>query len=172
MFGFLSSLSAKDSALLKELRGLSARLAEDRMYELVLSEIENDSFDPIARARAFEEADGNKDMAIARYIKHRVRRLNDLNSEYQIWLDQKAELERTERTRFEKEQLESHNTELEKARVAELIRKGGPFGTEVTYAYRTEFEAFYADWIKVDYAHKFMNKTYAWEAFLKARDHI
>jgi hypothetical protein len=56
------------------------RLAEDRMYELVLREIEQQELDPIAEARALEEAQGDVPRSKALYIKHRIRRIIDLSN--------------------------------------------------------------------------------------------
>ena len=76
--------------LLEELRSLSERLAEDRIYEKVIAEVENDELDAVAKAKAFEEAEGDSQQARALYIKHRVRRIRDLAAEYEIWLQQES----------------------------------------------------------------------------------
>ena len=66
-----------DHKTLIELSKLTERLVEDRFYELALSEIEENSFDPVAKAKAFEEAEGKEQKARAFYVKHRVRRMKD-----------------------------------------------------------------------------------------------
>ena len=47
------------------------------MYEIAVDEIENDNFDKVAQALAFEEAEGDEKKARAFYTKHRVRRIKD-----------------------------------------------------------------------------------------------
>ena len=66
-----------DQQTLIELSKLTERLVEDRFYELALSEIEKNSLDPVAQAKAFEEAEGEEKKSRAFYIKHRVRRMKD-----------------------------------------------------------------------------------------------
>jgi hypothetical protein len=66
-----------DKKILKELSELNDRLAEDRMYEIAVAEIENNEFDKVAQAIAFEEAEGDEKKARAFYSKHRVRRIKD-----------------------------------------------------------------------------------------------
>jgi len=66
-----------DKKILKELSELNNRLAEDRMYEIAVDEIENNDFDKVAQAIAFEEAEGDEKKARAFYTKHRVRRIKD-----------------------------------------------------------------------------------------------
>ena len=66
-----------DKKILKELSELNDRLAEDRMYEIVVDEIENNEFDKVAQAIAFEEAEGDEKKARAFYTRHRVRRIKD-----------------------------------------------------------------------------------------------
>jgi hypothetical protein len=66
-----------DRKILKELSELNNRLAEDRMYEIAVDEIENNDFDKVAQAIAFEEAEGDEKKARAFYTKHRVRRIKD-----------------------------------------------------------------------------------------------
>jgi len=67
-----------DSEFLADLAELSERLAADKLYEITISEVQNEQYDPAAKARAIVEADGDMERAKALYIKHRVRRLNDL----------------------------------------------------------------------------------------------
>ena len=66
-----------DKKILEELMALDARLQEDRLYEIALGEVDTQSFDPVAKAKAFEEAEGDAQKAKAFYIKHRVRRIRD-----------------------------------------------------------------------------------------------
>jgi hypothetical protein len=66
-----------DRKILKELSELNERLAKDRMYEIAVDEIENNDFDKVAQAIAFEEAEGDEKKARAFYTKHRVRRIKD-----------------------------------------------------------------------------------------------
>jgi hypothetical protein len=62
----------------KELAELSDRLLEDNLYEIVMQEVEIGNYDQAAKARAFQEAQGDEPAAKALYIKHRIRRLRDL----------------------------------------------------------------------------------------------
>ena len=71
-----------DQQTLIELSKLTERLVEDRFYELALSEIEKNSLDPVAQAKAFEEAEGEEKKSRAFYIKHRVRRMKDALTEF------------------------------------------------------------------------------------------
>lgn len=64
-------------AFIDELASMSERVFEDRLYEIAIDEIQNNEMDPVSEARAFEEAEGNKEKARAFYTKHRVRRLRD-----------------------------------------------------------------------------------------------
>ena len=66
-----------DQQTLIQLSKLNERSVEDRFYELALSEIEENSFDPVAKAKAFEEAEGEEKKSHAFYVKHRVRRMKD-----------------------------------------------------------------------------------------------
>ena len=47
------------------------------MYEIAVDEIENNEFDKVAQAIAFEEAEGDEKKSRAFYTKHRVRRIKD-----------------------------------------------------------------------------------------------
>jgi hypothetical protein len=64
--------------ILIELAKLDDRLLEDRLYEIAVEEIERGEFDGVAKARAFEEAEGDDKKSRAYYVKHRVRRIRDL----------------------------------------------------------------------------------------------
>ena len=64
-------------AFIDEIASLNERRFEDRLYEIAIEEIQNNEMDPVSEARAFEEAEGNKEKARAFYTKHRVRRLRD-----------------------------------------------------------------------------------------------
>ena len=70
--------SSRDTKLINELNELSERMAEDRIYEMVLREIENNELDAIAKAKAFEEAQGDETKAHGLYTKQRVRRIKDM----------------------------------------------------------------------------------------------
>ena len=66
-----------NNKLLQELAELSDRRTEDRMDEIALSEIKNNELDPVAQAKAFEEAEGDPIKSRAFYTKLRVRRVRD-----------------------------------------------------------------------------------------------
>lgn len=98
-----------DSETLNELIGLGERLSEDRLYEIVIDEVERNEFDNVAKAKALEEAEGDQNKARAFYTKHRVRRLRDLIAEEKI----AAEAERV-RAKEKEAQAESERQEAEK----------------------------------------------------------
>ena len=64
-----------DPTILKELIELGDRITEDRLCEIVITELESNEMDGVAQAYALEEADGDKKKARAYYTKHRVRRI-------------------------------------------------------------------------------------------------
>ena len=68
--------------LFDSLRGemASTRLAEDKLYEIVLAELKAGDIDEVAKARATKDAKGEESKADALYIKHRIRRINDEHS--------------------------------------------------------------------------------------------
>ena len=72
--------------LFNSLRGemASTRLAEDKLYEIVLAELKAGDIDEVAKARATVEAEGEEKKADALYIKHRIRRINDEHSANQM----------------------------------------------------------------------------------------
>ena len=72
--------------LFDSLRGemASTRLAEDKLYEIVLAELKAGDIDEVAKARATVEAEGEEKKADALYIKHRIRRINDEHSANQM----------------------------------------------------------------------------------------
>ena len=54
-----------DPDLLNELIKLGDRLSEDRLYEIAVSEVEDNQFDGVAKAKALEEAEGDQNKARA-----------------------------------------------------------------------------------------------------------
>ena len=70
------------------------RRREDRLYEIVFLEVERNEFDGVAKALAFEEAEGDEKKARAYYTKHRVRRLRDDLIEQSIIAEGKNQLQR------------------------------------------------------------------------------
>lgn len=148
-----------DKALLEELRSLGARLSEDRIYEKVIAEVESNELDAVAKAKAFEEAEGDALKARAFYIKHRVRRIRDLASEYEIWLQQEAD--KKEAIRKREQELADHRRML-----CEKMANGAMPPREIQEAYQKEFSRFYSEWILGDYARKYMPKSSAWRHYL------
>ena len=69
-------------SVLTKLRGKAAsiRLAEDRLLELVLEERSGGHIDEVAMTKAMMEAEGNKDIADALYVKHRMNRIKDTDA--------------------------------------------------------------------------------------------
>ena len=67
-----------DENLLHELSLLEGVRLEDRVYQIVLQEIQLEQFDPVAKVKAYEEAEGDNNKARALYTKHRVRRMEDM----------------------------------------------------------------------------------------------
>jgi hypothetical protein len=148
-----------EKELLEELRSLGARLAEDRIYEKVITEVENNELDAVAKAKAFEEAEGDASKARAFYIKHRVRRIRDLAAEYEIWLQQEAD--RKEAIRKREQELAEHRRML-----GEKIKQGVMPPKEIQDAYQKDFSRFYSEWILGDYARKYLPKSSAWRQYL------
>ena len=101
--------------LLTELIDLGERLSEDRLYEVVIDEIERDEFDSVAKAKALEEAEGDQNKARAFYTKHRVRRIRDLIAEAEIAAE--AEKMRAE------EELKRQEAELQQQRADQQAAK-------------------------------------------------
>lgn len=151
-----------EKELLEELRSLGARLAEDRIYEKVITEVENNELDVVAKAKAFEEAEGDATKARAFYIKHRVRRIRDLAAEYEIWLQQEAD--RKEAIRKRELELEEHRRML-----GEKMKQGVMPPKEIQDAYQKEFSSFYSEWILEEYARKYMPKSSAWRQYLLSK---
>lgn len=100
-----------DPTILKELIELGDRLTEDRLREIVISEIEGNEMDGVAQAYALEEADGDEKKARAYYTKHRVRRIRDLITQESILAEEeRAEAEERANQKLEEEKI------LEKAK--------------------------------------------------------
>ena len=95
-----------DRETLIELISLGERLSEDRLYEIVIDEVERNEFDNVAKAKALEEAEGDQNKARAFYTKHRVRRLRDLITKERIAAD-------AERVRSEERELQAENERRE-----------------------------------------------------------
>ena len=113
-----------DKKILKELSELNDRLAEDRMYEIVVDEIENNEFDKVAQAIAFEEAEGDEKKARAFYTKHRVRRIKDEISYFvaelaaTIEAEAKRSAEQTKARKLQEEKIKLEAKEIPKATYA------------------------------------------------------
>lgn len=150
---------------MEELRSLSERLVEDRIYEKVIAEVENDELDAVAKAKAFEEAEGDSQKARALYIKHRVRRIRDLAAEYEIWLQQESA--RREYMIKEKKKRAHHRNILSRN-----MMKGEMPPKEIQNEYKSEFSKFYSEWTSQDYARKYLPKPSAWREFLIKKDLI
>ena len=97
--------------LLHELIKLGDRLSEDRLYEIAVSEVEDNQFDGVAKAKALEEAEGDQNKARAFYTKHRVRRIRDLIAEQALMAE--ASRVQAEEERLQKE--EQKNLEIKAA---------------------------------------------------------
>jgi hypothetical protein len=83
-----------DKKTLREMSGLSARLMEDRMCKPAVNEIESNAFDAVAKAKAFEDAEGDKQKARTFYTKHRVRRIKDELEFFLVELEQEQNKQR------------------------------------------------------------------------------
>ena len=121
-----------DKKILKELSELNDRLAEDRMYEIAVAEIENNEFDKVAQAIAFEEAEGDEKKARAFYTKHRVRRIKDEISYFV------AELAATIEAEAKKEDQRILNLQKRNKKARIEKRKGGFFAI-INFFLRTIF---------------------------------
>jgi len=63
---------------LGEVQGISnIAIADDKLYEIAMEEIENNSVQKGLYARAFSQSEGDKDKTDALYIKFRVQSLQD-----------------------------------------------------------------------------------------------
>jgi len=152
-------LKSEEQELFQELRSLSERLAEDKIYERVMMELENDQLDAVAKAKAFEEAEGDSQKARALYIKHRVRRIRDLALQYEIWVAQ-------EKARNERMEKEAQDRMRIRKMLTEKIRMGEMPPKEIQNRYRADFLVFYSEWTVQDYARKYLPKYSAWREFL------
>ena len=105
-----------DEELLEELIALGDRLTEDRLYEIVVQELEQNIFDSVAQAKALEEAEGDEKKARAFYTKHRVRRIRDLISSIAVVKRAQEEEDRlqAEKKRFEEEERLKQVKEIER----------------------------------------------------------
>jgi hypothetical protein len=109
---------------LGEVQGISnIAIADDKLYEIAMEEIENNSVQKGLYARAFSQSEGDKDKTDALYIKFRVQSLQD-----ELMLE--AEQERTLEEEHHKEKLlkeqqliEERQLELELKAKANAILK-------------------------------------------------
>lgn len=166
----------EEKALFEEIKKLSDRLAEDRIYEQVMLEVDSENYDPVAKAKAFEEALGDTQKARALYVKHRVRRIRDLAAEYQLWAAQQ-EAERRVRQEEAKarkaaEFAERNKNEERKANIRNELRKGKMPPDDIISKYRLEFKEFYTVWRDEEYARRYMHESSAWLAFLSNKGEL
>jgi hypothetical protein len=105
-----------DHITLIELSKLNERLIEDRFYELALSEIEENSFDTVAKAKAFEEAEGEEKKSRAFYVKHRVRRMKD---ELAAFIMNEAERQKSQN------ELDKKQAAIAADKAKQLVRQNG-----------------------------------------------
>ncbi|MDB4112311.1 hypothetical protein N9571_07175, partial [Yoonia sp.] len=91
-----------NESLLHELSLLDGIRLEDRVYQIVLQEIQQEQFDPVAKVKAYEEAEGDNNKARALYTKHRVRRIDDMLVQYKAdrIVTEKAELKAEVKEQF------------------------------------------------------------------------
>ena len=110
-----------DPDLLNELIKLGDRLSEDRLYEIAVSEVEDNQFDGVAKAKALEEAEGDQNKARAFYTKHRVRRIRDLIAEQALMAEASRVQAEEERVKAEEERVQAEKQRIreEKERVRE-----------------------------------------------------
>ena len=135
-----------DDAILKKILELQQRLAEDALYEKVLAELKKGETDFIAEARAVEEAQGEKEKARAFYIKHRIRRLKDIDLadiiEREAVRAQKEAQREAERAKVkeEREDIERKRKEDENKNflIKKIVETGKVTGV-VKRAYQNEF---------------------------------
>lgn len=100
--------------ILEQLIALDSRLLEDRLYEIAVQEIETNEFDAVAKAKAFEEAEGNELKARAFYTRHRVRRIRDQLAAYNIEREIAAAAELQETIEQERSQRTERNKQIGK----------------------------------------------------------
>jgi hypothetical protein len=91
-----------NESLLHELSLLDGIRLEDRVYQIVLQEVQLEQFDPVAKVKAYEEAEGDNNKARALYTKHRVRRIEDMLIQYKAdrIVNEKAELKSQVKEQF------------------------------------------------------------------------
>lgn len=118
--------------LLHELIKLGDRLSEDRLYEIAVSEVEDNQFDGVAQAKALEEAEGDQNKARAFYTKHRVRRIRDLIAEQALMAEtaksqaEEERLQKEEQKNLEIKAAEQREKDLQKLKMRkdnEQVRK-------------------------------------------------
>ena len=99
-----------DEEIIREIENLSERLAEDRLYKITLHEVEQGDYDPVSRARALDDSDGDDRKVRSLYIRHRVRRLKDLLLAQQLEhrAHEKAKAEKQARDQEEEQQVQEY----------------------------------------------------------------
>ena len=107
--------------ILEELIALDSRLLEDRLYEIAVQEIETNDFDAVAKAKAFEEAEGNELKARAFYTRHRVRRIRDQLTAFSIEREIAAAADLQETIEQERNQRKERNKQVGKNLGSALI---------------------------------------------------
>ena len=107
--------------ILEELIALDSRLLEDRLYEIAVQEIGTNEFDAVAKAKAFEEAEGNELKARAFYTRHRVRRIRDQLTAYSIEREIAAAADLQETIEQERNQRKERNKQVGKNLGSALI---------------------------------------------------
>jgi len=165
---------SQEQKFLDELKGLNERLAEDRIYQQVMIEIDSDELDSVSRARAFEEAEGDNQKAQGLYVKHRVRRLRDLALDYENWLKEEAKMkalrkkeEQEEQEKIEQRKKEEQQKKIEhRKQLSESMRAGKMPPREIQMRYKSEYNNFYENWVKEEYARRKFARSASWHAFL------
>ncbi len=129
-----------DDAIIKKILELNQRLAEDSLYEKVLDELNKGDTDVVAQARALEEAQGEREKARAFYIKHRIRRLKDIELAGFIEREALRAQERAQQEDIERKRKEDENRNF---LIKKIIETGRVTGV-VKRAYQVEF----TDWLR------------------------
>jgi hypothetical protein len=143
---FLSIASAlkvnamEEDEVLKKILELNQRLTEDSLYEKVLDELKNGETDIVAEAKALEEAQGAREKARAFYIRHRIRRLKDIELAGFIEREALRAQERAQQEDIERKRKEDENRNF---LIKKIIETGRVTGV-VKRAYQVEF----TDWLR------------------------
>lgn len=133
----------EDDTILQKIFEMDRRLAEDALYETVVTELKNGWTDIVAEARAMEEAQGEKEKARAFYIKHRIRRLKDAHLADIIDREAQKEADKAKseelKSNIERKRQENENRNY----LIKKVLQTKKVNSVVKRAYQNEFEEWF-----------------------------